>query len=76
MFAVTGPDGISPLLISDPSGYYLGEIGYGLDGVLTATSLERAAQISSAVPEPSYGAGIFASLLAAFLLRSRLGAAS
>ena len=76
LFAVTGPDGITPLLVSGPSDYFLGDIGYGLDGVVIATALLPAAQITSAVPEPSYSVGVFVALLAAFMLRRRKLAAS
>lgn len=76
LFAVTGPDGITPLLVSSPSDYFLGDIGYDLNGVVTATALLPAAQITSAVPEPSYGVGIFVLLLAVFLVHRRLFAAS
>ncbi len=62
VFALTASDGLTPLLTLDPSGN-LGEIDYNLDGTFTATSLADAANISSAVPEPSFVGPVFLALL-------------
>jgi hypothetical protein len=72
VFAVTGTDGITPLLTLDPSGN-LGQIEYDLDGTFTATSLADAAKISSAVPEPSFTGPVLLALLLqiAILFRRR-----
>ena len=71
-FALTATDGITSLLTLDPSGN-LGQISYELDGTFTATPLADAAQITSAVPEPSFTGPVFLVLLTqvVILLRKR-----
>jgi hypothetical protein len=77
VFALTGADGITPLLTQDPSGN-LGEIDYDVNGAFTANSLAAAARISSAVPEPALAGPVFLLLLiqGAILFRRRISRAS
>jgi hypothetical protein len=53
-FAATGPDGVTPILLNDPNGYFLGDISFDEDGAWTVNNYHAdLVTIDNAIPEPS-----------------------